>query len=126
MLTQLRADAGQQYGEAERFGDVIVGAGFEPENRIAVGIVAGQHDDRCLEAVLAQNAHRLAAIDIRQPDIHKHQIDLPAFGGLHAFGAGIGGDSFEFLVQRQLLDQGLAQLGVVIDDQNGPLVRHRS
>jgi hypothetical protein len=36
--------------------------------------------DRSLEAVLAQDAHRLAAVDVGQPDVHDHQIDLPRLG----------------------------------------------
>ena len=51
--SKLGADARQQHGKAERLGDVIVGAGFQTENRIGIGVVPGQHDDRSLEAVLA-------------------------------------------------------------------------
>ena len=86
--------------------------------------MAGQHDDRRLEAVLAQDAHRLAPVDVGQADIHDHQVDVPGLGGLHALGAGIDRDRLEFLVQRELLDQRLAQLGIVIDDQDLADVRH--
>ena len=89
-----------------------------------IGIVAGQHDDRRLEAVLAQNAHRLATVDVRQPHIHDHQVDLPGFGGLNAFGAVFRGHRVELLVQRELLGQRVTQFGVVIDDQNFARVRH--
>ena len=125
VLAQLRADARQQHGEAERLGDVVVGAGFQAEDGVGIGVVAGQHDDRRLEAVLAQDAHRLAAVDVGQADVHDHEVDLAALGRLHALGAGVDRDRLEFLVQRQLLDQRLAQLGVVVDDQDGALVRHR-
>ena len=125
MLAQLRADARQQHGEAERLGDVVVGAGFQAENGVAVGVVAGQHDDRRLEAVLAQDAHRLAAVHVGQPDVHDHQVDLAAFGRLHRLGAAVDRGRLELLVQSELFDQRVAQLGVVVDDQNGALVRHR-
>ena len=124
VLAQLRADARQQHGESKRLGDVVVGAGFEPENGVGIGVVAGQHDDRRLEAVLAQNAHRLAAIDVGQPDIHDHQVDLAGLGRLHPFGAGVDRDRLELLVQRELLDQRLAQFGVVVDDQDLAGIRH--
>ena len=91
-----------------------------------VGVVAGQHDDRRLEAVLAQDAHRLAAVDVGQADIHDHQVDLAALGRLHRLGAAVDRGRLELLVQRQLLDQRLAQLGIVVDDQDGSRVRHRS
>ena len=86
----------------------------------------GQHDDRRLEAVLAQDAHRLAAIHVRQAHVHDHEINLTGFCGLHALGAGLHRDRFELVVQRELLDQGGAQLGVVVDDQNLASIRHES
>ena len=115
---KLRADARQQHGEAERLGDVIVGAGFQAEDGVGIGVVAGQHDDRRLEAVLAQDAHGLAPVDVGQADIHDHQIDLAGLGALHALGAGIDRDRLEFVVQRELLDQGVAQFGIIVDDQD--------
>ena len=84
----------------------------------------GQHDDRCLEAVLAQDAHRLAAVDIGQADVHDDEVDLAGLGRLHPLGAGVGGDRLEFLVQRELLDERVAKLGVVVDDQDPTRVWH--
>src|SRR5258708_35806204 len=51
-------------------GHVVVGTGFEPEDGVGIRIVPGQHDDRRLEAVLAQNAHCFAPVDVGKPDIH--------------------------------------------------------
>src|SRR6185437_6318972 len=121
---KLRADTRQQHGEAERLGDVIVRAGFKPEDRVGVGVMTGQHDDRRLEAGLTQDAHRLAAVHVRQPDIHDDQVNLATFGDLHRLGAALDRDSFEFFVQRELFNQRLAQLGIVINDQDGPLAGH--
>ena len=87
--------------------------------------MAGQHDDRRLEAVLAQDAHRLAAIDVGQPDIHDHQVDLAGLGLGHALGAGIDRDRLEFVVQGELLDQGGPQFRVIVDDQDFAAVGHR-
>ena len=124
MLAQLRANAREQHREAERLGDVIVGARFQPQDGVRIGIMPGQHDDRRLETVFAHDAHGLAAIDVGQPDIHDHEVDLAGLGGLHAFGAGIGRDGFELLVQRELLDQRVAQFRIVIDDQDFAGIRH--
>ena len=88
--------------------------------------MAGEHDDRRLEAVLAQDAHRLAAVDVRQADIHDDQIDLPGLGGLHTFGAVFRSDRLEFLVQRQLLGQRVAQFGIVVDNKDFARVGHQS
>ena len=46
VLPELGADAGEQHAELERLGHIIVGAGFQPENGVGVGGLAGQHDDR--------------------------------------------------------------------------------
>jgi hypothetical protein len=44
---------------------------------------------------------------------------------LHSLGSTFDSDSVELFVQRQLLDQCLAKFGIIIDDQNGPLIGHR-
>ena len=88
--------------------------------------MAGQHDDRRLETVLAQDAHSLAPVDVGQAHVHDHEIDLAGLGGLHAFGSVLGRDRLEFLMQGELLDQGVAQFGVVVDNQNLSDIRHRA
>ena len=86
--------------------------------------MAGQHDDRRLEAVLAQDADGFAAVDVGQPHIHDDEIDLSGLGGLHTLAAGLDRDGLELLVQRQLFGQRIAQFGIVIDNQNLPRIRH--
>ena len=100
MLTELRPDSRQQHRKPERFGHVVVGAGFEAQDGVRIGIVTGEHDDRGLEAALAQGSHHLAAIGIRQPDIHQHQIGRIGLGGAGALGAGIDRGGLELVVQR--------------------------
>jgi hypothetical protein len=126
VLAQLRADAREQHRKAERFGDVVVRAGLEPEDRVGIGVVAGQHDDRRLEAVLAQDAHGLAPVHVGQADVHDHEIHMAVAGGLHALRTGIDRLGVELLVQCELFDQRVAQLGVVIDDQDFPRVGHKA
>ena len=48
----------------------------------------------------------------------------PPLAACTALVPAVDGDGVEFLVQRQLLDQRVAQLDVVVDDQDGPLVGH--
>ena len=86
--------------------------------------MAGEHDDRRLEAILAQDAHGFAAVDVRQPDIHDDKIDLPGFCGLDSLAAVFDRDRLEFLVQRELLGQRIAQFAVVVDDKNLTRIRH--
>src|SRR6184192_576365 len=61
-----------------------------------------------------------------KPDIHDHEIDLTGLGGLYALGSIVDRDRLEFLKQCELLDQRLAQLGVVVHDQDFAGIRHSS
>ena len=63
-------------------------------------------------------------IDIGQSDVHDHQVDLSVFGGLDAFRAAVHRNGIKFLVQRQLLDERVAQFGVVVDDQDRSFIGH--
>ncbi|MEY9172903.1 hypothetical protein ABIF15_004135 [Bradyrhizobium elkanii] len=125
MLAELRPDPGQQHREPKWLRHIVVGAGFEPQDRIGIGVVAGQHDDRSLEAALAERADHFAAVGVGQADVHQDQIGGIGFGGSGALGAGVDCGGFEFLVQRQLLDQRIAQIGIVIHDQDLAGIGHR-
>ena len=118
MLPQLRPDPRQQHRKPERLGDIVVGAGFEAQNGVRIGIVAGQHDDGRLEAALAQGTHNFPPVGIGQSDIHQDEIGGVGLGRAGTLGAGIDGGSFELVVQRQLLHQRIAQIVVVIHDQD--------
>ena len=126
MLAQLGANARQQHRKPEWLGDVIIGTGFEPENGVGIGVVAGQHDDRGLEAVLAQDANGFAPIHVRESHVHDHEIDMPGLGCLYALAAVLDGDRFEFLVERKLLDQCFAQLLVIVHNQDLAGIGHCS
>ena len=72
---QHRPDPAAQLGEAERLGDVVVGAGLEPEHRVGLGVERGEHDDRHDVAPPAQRAAHLVAVgpgaerDVEQDDV---------------------------------------------------------
>ena len=125
MLAQLCANTRQQDGEAERLGDIIIGAGFEPENGVGIGVVAGEHENRCLEPALAEDAHRFAAVDIGQANVHNNQVDLAILGGLDALGAILDRGCLELLVQRQLLHQRIAEFRIIVDNQYLADIAHR-
>ena len=124
VLAQLGANAGQQHGDAERLGDIVIGARLEAENGVRIAILRRQHDDRAGKSVLAQQLAGFAAIHIRQPDIEQDQIDLLLLG---APDTGPGGgflDDLEFVIEPQLLRQRLAQIVIVVDNQYPPRPAH--
>ena len=71
-----------------------------------------------LKPPLRRRAHDFAPVGVRQPDIHQHEIGGIGLGGAGALGAGIDRGGFELVVQRQLLHQRIAQIGIVIHDQD--------
>ena len=124
-LAQLGAQAGHQHAEAEGLGDVVVGAGVEALDRVGLLAERGQHDDRRLEALAAQAAADLAAVDVRQADVEqdggerllrRHRERLLARAGLV---------DREALVLAELGGQLAAQRRVVVHDQERSPRRHR-
>jgi hypothetical protein len=63
-----RADAGEEFVYAERFGDVVVGAGVEGGDLVAAARPAGEHDDGHPHQFLAQRL-RSIKIAIRQETV---------------------------------------------------------
>ena len=49
---------------------------------------------------------------------------MAGLGDLHALGAALARDRLELLVERELLDERVAQFGVVVDDQNLSAIGH--
>ena len=106
MLAQLGADAGQQHREAERLGHVVVGAGIEAEDRIRIAIRRRQHDDRALDAVLAQKLADLAPVHIGKADVEQDQVVMGFLDDLQGFGATASLRRLEFVMHGQLLGEG--------------------
>ena len=87
--------------------------------------MSGEHDDRRLEAILAEHANRFAAVDIGKADVHDDEVDLARAGGLHAFGAGVDRHGFELVMKRELLDQRITHVGVIVDNEDSAGIHHR-
>ncbi len=119
MAAQVGADARQQDGEPERLGDIVIGAGIEAQNGVGVRRLRRQHDDRGRNPGLADQATGLAAVHVWKVDVQQDEVGARLLGLTHPIGRRRGLSRAEFLVKRQLLGQGLAQVVVVVDDQNG-------
>ena len=118
VLAQLRPDAGEQHPEAERLGDIVVGAGIEAENGVGLGVLGGQHDDRPAIAALAHLLAGFPPVHVRQPHIEQNQVDhvraqlLQPGRGRRRIG------DLELVMQRELLFERLAQCIIIVDDEN--------
>src|SRR5690606_3495811 len=106
-------------GEAERLGDVVVGARLEAEDRVGIRVLPGQHDDGGLVTPLPQYLDRFASVHVGKADIHDQEVDDAGTRRLHALRGGPFLLDRELLVQRELLDERGPQVDIVINDQDG-------
>jgi len=123
---QLGPHARQQFLGAERLGDVVVGAGIQAADDVALGIGTGQHDDGHPAALLAQLGAEVAAVAIGQADIQQDGIvaDIQIGQlGLGVFGI-LGLDRGKLAVEGQVFGKGYPQRGIVFDDQDRTWVEH--
>ena len=66
-------DAGQQFARVEGLGDVVVGAGLQPDHPVDRVARRRHHDDADPAALLAQPARDRKAVLAGQADIEQHQ-----------------------------------------------------
>ena len=95
-----------------------VSDGVEAENDVGIRGIAGQHDDRALEPVLAHDLAGLAAVHVRQANVEQDQLEALLLGDLDALRRSRCRHDLEIVVQRQLVAQRLAQLLVIVDQEN--------
>ena len=70
-----RTDAGKELIDAERFGDVVVGAGVEGSDLVAAARTAGQHDDGH-GGPAAQTVNDVETVQVRQPEVEYDEFRL--------------------------------------------------
>ena len=119
VAAQMGTDAGQQDRKPERLGHIVIGPRLQPQNGVGIGGLAGQHDDRGRNPVLAQQAAGLAAVHVGQVDVQQDQVGPDLAAHADTLGRGRGLNRAKRLVQGQLLGQGFAQVVVVVDDEDG-------
>jgi hypothetical protein len=76
-VTQGHTHARHQLGHAKRLGEIVVCAGLERRDLVALLPARREHDDRHL-APLAQLLGHLQAVDVGQPQIQQHDRRLAA------------------------------------------------
>src|SRR6202034_179014 len=77
---QRRADPGQQLGQPERLGDVVVGAGVQADHRVHLVGPRGQYEHRCGAALGPKPPADLQAVELRQPQVENDQVYAAAQG----------------------------------------------
>ena len=122
-LVQLeRAQGGAQLGFQDdgqhRLDEVVVAAGFQPEQEVGLPAEHGEVDHRhpAVAAARLDAARRLEAVDAGQQDVHQHQVGLRRLENRHRLQPVVGedrllADGFEHAGQR------LCQHGVILDDE---------
>ena len=68
-----RPDPGAQLGQAERLGDVVVGAGLERRDLVVLGVPGGQDEDR-RRGVASNAADQDGAIGIGQAQVEQDHV----------------------------------------------------
>src|SRR5258708_3472336 len=71
------ADPGQQLGEGEGLGQVVVGAGVQPRDPVLDRGPGGQHQDRRLDSLGANLAANLESVHPRQHHVPDDQVVVP-------------------------------------------------
>lgn len=103
------AQAGEEFGEGEGLGEVIVAALFKAADAIVDGTACGEDEDGCANAGLAQAEDEVDAVHVRQAEVDDEDV----------IGVG-GGEAFRgFAVRRHVhnvagLSQSLTEKGLDI------------
>ena len=118
VLAQVRAQAGEQHVDAERLGDIVVGAGFEAEDRVGVAVGRGQHDDRGAHALAAHQLAEFAAVHVGQADVEQDRVVVGELRLLQTLGGRADLDGREAIVEVELLGQNGPQRLVVVDQED--------
>ena len=115
-VPQRRADARHEFRDAERLRQVIVGAGIERGDLVALLPARGDDDDRH-GAPRAQSVDHFEPVHVRQAEVQQHDIRPATRGQRQAFLPGRG------LVERVAVaaerrPQEADDRRLVLDDQN--------
>jgi hypothetical protein len=117
-----QADTGENLAELERLGDVIVGTHFETDYPVDGLASRRDHDDSHAvgSAKLARQGEPVLSGQIQ---IHQYDIDSPLLHDLSNAVAISCDINFESAV-LQIFAEGLANIRLIIDNQNAALVVH--
>src|SRR4029079_8883674 len=119
---QDRLDARDQLAAAEGFGQVIVGPPFQADHAIDLVTLGGEHDD--WDAGLSPDAPaQRQPVLTRQHEVEEDEVD-PAVGHGFPHAAAVRRDADPEAFLGQSAGNQIANLAMIIDDQDVRRVRH--
>src|SRR5262249_21219942 len=128
------ADEGEDLLLLEGLGDVVEGAQLHRRHRGADRLDGGDQDDLHVVVEGLDLLQDGDAVDVGQPDVQEHQVDLRRPEGLEGVGCVRGLQDVVLVFQDQA--EGIPQAGVVVHDQDdrpdpgggtvGPVEGHRA
>src|SRR5438067_375512 len=122
---QQSADARHQLAHAERLGQVVVGAAFEAEHFVRLGVPGGEHQKRRTDvrALGACGTAKGDAVDARQHDVEHDEIEWARPDDIQR-GPSVGDFRHVEAHELQVQAQQLADRRLVFDDQHVSTRRH--
>jgi hypothetical protein len=113
----MRAEAGEQHGEAEGFDEIVIGAGVEADDDVDLGAAGGEDDEQDLGVVAAHSAGKLDAIQIRKAEVEQNDSGF-GFGDVDEGGAAGAAPGRRVAVALETQVEVVPDRGVVFDDQH--------
>ena len=109
-------NAGKQFAWVERFGQIIVGAHFQPDYSVDLITLGGEHDNRRQVASAAQSAADRQAIFTWHHQVENQQVEMfTSAQAIHL--VGIANCLDGKTIFAKVAGQQVAQAGVIIDNQ---------
>ncbi len=116
--SQHRANAGEQFPQAERLGDVIVGAQFQPDDAIDLVAAMTRGDDDGNVGLRANLAQEIEAVLLPEPEIEDHEIRLAAGEQARDLIATRRGDGADVVV-LEIIRHEVPHGAVILDHETG-------
>ena len=110
-------DAGEQFGQAEGLGEVVVGPDIETDHAVELSVPGGQDDDSPGIAVLARPATHLEPVDVGQSEVEQEKVDRAACETLEC-GESVGEPLDRVALALQGPHEGSSDLVIVLDQQH--------
>src|SRR6476660_3770851 len=111
----MRAEPGEQHGEAEGFDEIVIGPGVEADNDVDFGAACGEDDEQDLGVVVAHSAGKLDTIEVGKAEVEQNDSGL-GFGDVDEGGAAGAAPGRRIAVALKTEVEVVPNSGVVFND----------